>query len=117
MQNGLVVAHANRIYLRDVQFVVHEKGRQKVIAERKKNVHAFVIGTLCTAADIRGVTGHLSDDSLNYAVAYYNPYKCERFIDKDTSIPLDKADFCDINIEDSDCPVLAIWKQGKLVEA
>ena len=45
-QAGLVVAHADTVELRDVTFKVSEAGRQRVLKERKKNVHAFVTGYL-----------------------------------------------------------------------
>ena len=64
-QNGLVVCHADQVELKDVTFKVSEKGRQRVLKERRKNVHAFVVG-------------YLDDD---FADRYwdvkivYNPYK------------------------------------------
>jgi len=43
---GRVLAHVPEIHLKDVQFRVRESGRQKVLREKRKNVHAFVIGTV-----------------------------------------------------------------------
>jgi hypothetical protein len=43
-QGPHVVAHADNLHLVDVRFVVSEKGRQRVLAERRKNVHAFAEG-------------------------------------------------------------------------
>jgi hypothetical protein len=43
---GRVVVHADRVLLRDCEFKVSEAGRQRVIRERKKNVHAGVVGEL-----------------------------------------------------------------------
>lgn len=42
--NGLVVAHVNEITLDGVVFKVSEAGRQRVIRERRKNVHALIKG-------------------------------------------------------------------------
>lgn len=41
-----VIAHIPEIHLTDVKFHVNEGGRQRVIKEKRKNVHAFVIGTV-----------------------------------------------------------------------
>jgi len=43
-QGPHVVGHADNLHLVDVRFVVSEKGRQRVLSERRKNVHAFVEG-------------------------------------------------------------------------
>jgi len=41
-----VWTHADKISLENVTFKVSEAGRQRVLRERKKNVHAFVEGDL-----------------------------------------------------------------------
>jgi hypothetical protein len=46
LQRGLVVAHATDVALSRVRFIVREGGRQRVLAEGVKNVHAFVVGRL-----------------------------------------------------------------------
>lgn len=42
---GLVVGHAEYVELRACLFIVNEAGRQRVIAEKKKNVHAVIRGS------------------------------------------------------------------------
>lgn len=42
---GRVIAHAQNIGLTAVTFVVSEKGRQRVLREQRKNVHACLRGT------------------------------------------------------------------------
>lgn len=82
-QKGLVVLHTEAVKLTDVKFQVRESGRQKVLQEKKKNVHAFVNGTFegtDTGADTSG-----------YREATYNPYKYSSFVDKETQQPLQKA--------------------------
>ncbi len=41
-----VIGHTDDITLYNVTFKVSEAGRQRVLREKKKNVHAFVEGTL-----------------------------------------------------------------------
>jgi hypothetical protein len=68
-QNGLVVCHADKIELKNVTFKVSEAGRQRVLKERKKNVHAFV-------------TGYLDEqfaDRYHDIKIVYNPYEYDSF--------------------------------------
>ena len=67
-QSGKVVAHADQVELRDVKFRVSQSGRQRVLRERKKNVHAFVVG-------------HIDDALDRYwsVKVIYNPYKYDSF--------------------------------------
>jgi hypothetical protein len=43
---GRVISHPTLVAIRDASFVVQEDGRQRVIREKQKNVHAFVRGQL-----------------------------------------------------------------------
>jgi len=45
-RKGRVVSHEDSIHLEDVFFKVSESGRQRVLRDRVKNVHAYVVGTL-----------------------------------------------------------------------
>lgn len=64
----LVVAYATSIMLRGVTFKVDETKRQKVIAEQRKNVHAYAIGVRS------GVVPLLDGGRVSY-----NPYKGSSF--------------------------------------
>lgn len=116
-QDGIVLVHATNVYLRDVEFRIQEAGRLRVIRTKQKNVHAFVTGYICSSLEIRRGTAHLRDDELHHTNAYYNPYSCETFIDKDTGLAIIKADYCDMDSLDTISPVIAIWKHKELVEA
>jgi len=63
-----VIGHSDRVLLTDCKFKVSEAGRQRVLREKRKNVHAGVIGTL-TGIVPRGAG----------EIAYYNPYKQDCF--------------------------------------
>lgn len=94
---GKVIAHAHGFLLHDVIFTVSEAGRQRVIEEKKKNVHAFVQGLVTTVFE--------TDSSINAEVfesigaqsgagvmVSYNPYKGPNFFIKDNNKPVDAAD-------------------------
>lgn len=82
VQDGLVVLHTDMIVLENVIFKVSEAGRQRVLSEGRKNVHARVKGTF------KGIAA----DNLNgFREAYYNPYKVETFVDYLTGEPIFEA--------------------------
>lgn len=45
---GRVIAHADELALSDCTFKVSEISRQKVLRERRKNIHAGVVGNMDT---------------------------------------------------------------------
>ena len=68
-------------HLENVTFKVSEAGRQRVLREGRKNVHAYIIGDL---VDGRPLT--------EGETVTYNPYKFSSFVLKDTEAPIHKAD-------------------------
>lgn len=60
--------HADQVCLTDVTWKVSEAGRQRVLREKRKNVHAFAIGTLLESTPIR-----------DFQPVRYNPYECGSF--------------------------------------
>lgn len=76
--------HANQITLENVVFKVSEAGRQRVIREKKKNVHAFVEGDMV----LDGTEPIHTSTQLSY-----NPYKAGSFVDRDSQTPVHKAKF------------------------
>lgn len=67
---GIVVQRLVNFVARDVQFKVNEKGRLRVIAERHKNVHAFVAARSYEPSDLSAL-------GLNRVA--YNPYRGPTF--------------------------------------
>lgn len=73
---GRVIKHTNEIKLVDCEFKVSEAGRQRVIREQRKNVHAGVVGTMFE---------HEIPCSLPVS---YNPYRFDKFFNKNTLEPV-----------------------------
>ncbi len=72
-KKGRVIAHRREVMLADCAFKVSETGRQRVLREKAKNVHAGVVGRWVrktSASCPRSVT--------------YNPYKGPTFVTRDT---------------------------------
>jgi hypothetical protein len=86
-QDGLVKAHSNDkpVLLYSATMKVNKKGRERVLKEKRKNVHA-------------GISGYLSNpipyteawDDIGWwemAPITYNPYKHSSFVDSRTKKP------------------------------
>ena len=72
---GRVIEHSDHVILKNVKFTVREAGRQKVLNEKKKNVHSFAVGELVQGVDLQ------SGPSVPVS---YNPYRGASFYNKDT---------------------------------
>lgn len=88
MKQGVVRFHTNAIYLRDVKFIVNEKIRQRVVSNKRKEVHAFVEGILETKIPM--VNGKFSVE-IGESI-YYNPYTTEKFMMG--AEPIESCDQC-----------------------
>lgn len=85
---GKVVMYADYVKLRDVEFRVRQGGLEKVRKEMRKNVHAFVIGTL---VDFCEYPCENMPEETNDNVITYNPYKYKSFVRKDNEEPIFNA--------------------------
>lgn len=83
MHGRRVVAHVPRVKLKNVKFKVSESGRQRVLDNQRKNVHAFVEGTF----------DHLpkGEHELLGEGVTYNPYKNSTFIRTKDNSPIHAA--------------------------
>ena len=105
-QGNLIVLHTNRIALRDVRFLVGQKGRLKVLETKTKNVHA-------------GVSGYVVDRLPNVPeTAFdvtYNPYKYDTFVSKDENLmPVYHADYAFLQCGKNWRNVEAIYEKIKV---
>ena len=76
-QDGLIKAHTDGVCLYDAQFRVGKKGRERVLKEKRKNVHAGVSGYIDRDWDLQ------SSPPTNFLGVIYDPYKYETFIHAD----------------------------------
>lgn len=88
-RKGRVIAHADRVMLSDVTFKVSEAGRQRVIREQRKNVHAGVVGTFITSDITHGFMSRI--EQLLVPIKY-NPYKFDTFVKAVSELPVKTAD-------------------------
>lgn len=96
--SGIVVLKADYVRLKNVKFLVGEKGKEKVRSVKQKNVHAYVTGTLIDYCeypcdDIPSPEGNV--------VIKYNPYFDDSFLIKKTKEPIFSVDEVEmINLDD-----------------
>ena len=79
-QKGRVIGYADTLHMEDVEFKVSEAGRQRVLREQTKNVHAYVVGNLVDTPQVKHQTP-----------ITYNPYKYNTFVVKGIESPVYKA--------------------------
>jgi hypothetical protein len=95
---GRLISHSDYVKLTDVEFRVRQGGREKVVKEKRKNVHSFVIGTLVDYC--RYPCNNLPSEPNNNIVTY-DPYKYNSYVMKDTKEPIFHADEVEmINLKD-----------------
>jgi hypothetical protein len=88
---GRVIYHANDLTLGWCDFKVSQAGRQRVLREQKKNVHAGVVGYLTGC-------GEIATDGIDLDVPItYNPYKYDSFVDARCEVPVSSALFVNLN--------------------
>ena len=84
-----VTMYTDAIEISDAQFIVRRAGRERVLREQQKNVHAFVRGYITTNKAKR-------TPSVEIREAKYNPYKNDSFVDKHTDEPVHAASVVDL---------------------
>ena len=83
---GRVTGHADTILATDVTTKISEAGRQRVIREKRKNVHAGIIGKYVLA----GPSKKFVTTELTRTLSY-NPYKRGDFYDRETDATVTTA--------------------------
>jgi hypothetical protein len=111
----LVISHVDYIHLQNATLVVRPAGREKVLREKRKNVHAFIKGTVAACPknsgqmncryiesferepwpiESRAASPILSVSCPNTDAKQitYNPYRNESFVLQATGKPITHAD-------------------------
>lgn len=81
---GRVVAHVAEIALADVVFHVRARARERVVAKRCREVHAWAIGTIVDTVAL--------PDMPRIPISY-NPYKAATFVVRDSGEPIARCDY------------------------
>ena len=99
-QSGKVIMHTDYIQVKDPQYVVSQKGNERVRREKKKNVHAFVRGY------------HMSELPLmpsQVQFVSYNPYKNNSFVIRNTDDSICSSPYAALEVINQKPRVEALW--------
>ena len=92
---GKVIEHAQEVTLTDARFHVQQAGRERVLKQKRKNVHAYIQGREAYNEEEKrweyiGPDCNYVNDT-NTVTITYNPYKNDTFIREDTGEALSEA--------------------------
>jgi TPP-dependent indolepyruvate ferredoxin oxidoreductase alpha subunit len=99
---GKVIEHTDHVILKNVKFVVREAGRKKVLKEKQKNVHAYVVGELTPRVAQSGTESILS----------YNPYLGGSFYEKASGEAVSGADYVILRKGRDNKPIISAYGKG-----
>ncbi len=80
---GPVIGYDTDIHLKDVLFKVQKGGQERVRREKRKNVHAGVVGKIIDSG------GEYNTDG--WILTTYNPYEHDTFVEYETEKPIYRA--------------------------
>jgi len=108
-QGSTVRFHTLYAFLRDAKFKVSQAGRERVVKEKRKNVHAFVVGLLTNPCQ-KFATSHIVIKE-KYSAITYNPYAYEykpAFVRVNDKKSVKTAQYVDMMIDDAvEDPIIA----------
>ena len=104
---GRVVAHRNDVLLFDGVFKVSEAGRQRVLRERKKNVHAGVVGHWDETGSAYLTT--ITRVTVNGTPVTYNPYKYDSFVHKYGEYPIKTGRLVALTVNENKRSSISVW--------
>ena len=103
-RSGRVILHTDRVHVDKPTFVVRKAGRERVLREGKKNVHAFVRGDITVFDDF-------DPDRNGYSLVSYNPYKHDTFVDVHDVMPVRSAKRAMLQLEPRyNCPYETVMR-------
>jgi len=100
-KNGKVISHCDSVILKDATFKVSEAGRQRVLREKRKNVHAFVVGSVSDVSGLSGVEHRITN-------IYYNPYKHNSFVRLDDKSAIYSARYVKLVVNSGKPAIMAL---------
>lgn len=94
---GRVIHHADHVHLENAKFKVSQAGRERVLREKRKNVHAFVIGELKSLVQTPIVGERVT----------YNPYLYDTFVFSFNKQPVHSAKEAFLSCENKKASIYA----------
>ena len=91
---GKVIEHAQEVTLTDARFHVQQAGRERVLKQKRKNVHAYISGKLKETFWFTQAPKYIWTAKQRVT---YNPYKYKNFVNKKTLEPVTSAEVVHIS--------------------
>ena len=91
---GKVIEHAQEVTLTDARFHVQQAGRERVLKQKRKNVHAYISGKLEETFWFTQAPKYIWTAKQHVT---YNPYKYKNFVNKKTLKPVASAEVVHIS--------------------
>lgn len=97
---GKVIGYTSSLIMCNIEFRVSEAGRERVRRERRKRVHAGIVGGIFNAKDVEIRQGSIQRCGYKFGLIHpkdrayvtYNPYLNDTFVDKESGHPIRSAD-------------------------
>ena len=86
---GKVIEHAQEVTLTDARFHVQQAGRERVLKQKRKNVHAYISGKLKESFWFTQSPSYVWTARQHVT---YNPYKYKNFVNEKTLKPVTSAE-------------------------
>lgn len=104
-QGGVVRCHIDRLFMYGCRMVVSQNGRQRVLEEGRKNVHAVIRGKVCDDKNAKIIIDYVTTVGIREFDIVYDPYQHDSFMgyceDSDLE-PVHSAGYVDL--DSSRCP-------------
>ena len=88
----LVDDHSDYVTLIDCEFKVSQAGRSRVLTEKRKNVHAGILGTVSFTSKVTADYDADAITDFDFTEVTYNPYKYDSFVVKTSGKKVNHAE-------------------------
>lgn len=99
-KKGRVISHTDTIDLKNCRYRVQKAGRERVIREKRKNVHAYIVGYMTNIDD------DFAKDNMTKEITY-NPYKSAYFVNKNDNLAVHNSDYCRLSVSNNRTKIIA----------
>lgn len=103
---GRVLIHTDNLILKDVKYCVGQKGRERVIRTKQKNVHAGVRGFVHTFVHTPNFDYVTSCSDRSRVI--YNPYLYSSFVLEHNKSPIYESKYAILKYEDDKPTIYAL---------
>lgn len=98
-KTGRVVGYSSDVILQNVELRVQPGGRDRVLREQRKNVHAFAVGDLASVEpeESQRLAKSVERSQGPWEFIRYNPYLFTTFVRAADEMPISEADWVRLN--------------------